>query len=143
MVRGAKWHFAKHPRGLTGYARTVKMVDGEQKYLYMHQVIMGVDAGREIDHIDGNGLNNRRSNLRHVTHSENMMACVIRLGRQHKPKPKLPRKRGYTIANATNQNTVHKRLADGSIRTYFYDRRTGERLSEPRTKVPANRKPVG
>lgn len=41
--------------------------------IYLHQLILGrPDDGLEIDHIDGNSLNNRLSNLRHVTHQENV-----------------------------------------------------------------------
>ena len=37
---------------------------------------MGVQpAGLEIDHIDHNGMNNQKSNLRVVTHQENMKNC--------------------------------------------------------------------
>lgn len=41
--------------------------------IYLHQLIMGeIKDGFEIDHIDGNSLNNRQSNLRFVTHQENV-----------------------------------------------------------------------
>jgi hypothetical protein len=36
---------------------------------YMHHLVIGKRSGFEIDHIDGNRLNNTRANLRHVTHS--------------------------------------------------------------------------
>ncbi|WP_373866782.1 HNH endonuclease [Methylobacterium oxalidis] len=32
----------------------------------------------EVDHEDGDGLNNRRGNLRHVTHTENLQAAFQR-----------------------------------------------------------------
>lgn len=38
---------------------------------YMHRFIMGAEPGQEIDHIDGDGLNNRRANLRFVTSAQN------------------------------------------------------------------------
>lgn len=41
------------------------------KTLRMHQLIMGKIDGFVIDHIDGNGLNNRRENLRFVSKSIN------------------------------------------------------------------------
>ena len=37
----------------------------------MHRILLGVTSGT-IDHIDGDGLNNRRSNLRQCSHSDNM-----------------------------------------------------------------------
>lgn len=43
----------------------------------MHRVIINTPPGMETDHINGNGLDNRKSNLRICTHSENMMnQCV-------------------------------------------------------------------
>jgi hypothetical protein len=38
----------------------------------MHRVLMG-DSDMMVDHIDGNGLNNRRSNLRWATASQNVI----------------------------------------------------------------------
>lgn len=64
LVESSVWrpHFAK---GLV-YARR-----SGPKPWYMHQLVCGVRTGFEVDHIDGNGLNNRRENLRHLTHAQN------------------------------------------------------------------------
>jgi hypothetical protein len=42
-------------------------------YKLMHRLIMNAPADFYVDHKDGNGLNNRRSNLRLVTHQQNML----------------------------------------------------------------------
>jgi hypothetical protein len=46
--------------------------DGDYRPLRMHRLIMGQPPnGREVDHINGDGLNNRRSNLRWATRQQN------------------------------------------------------------------------
>jgi hypothetical protein len=53
----------------TWYARA--NVGGKQ--ILLHRLILGdPPPGMEVDHIDGDGLNNQRSNLRFCTKSENM-----------------------------------------------------------------------
>lgn len=41
------------------------------KTIYLHREITKAPTGLEVDHVDGNGLNNTRTNLRVCTHSEN------------------------------------------------------------------------
>ncbi len=45
---------------------------GKGKTEYMHRIIMGNPKNLEIDHINGNGIDNRKSNLRFATHKQNM-----------------------------------------------------------------------
>lgn len=70
-MRQSSWRLAV--RGRKRYCvGKVKMADGKTRDVYMHQLIMGPPpAGHCIDHIDGNGLNNIRANLRFVTYSVN------------------------------------------------------------------------
>ena len=60
-----------NPRSSNGYARS-----GEG-YL-MHRVVMDAPEGKAIDHINGNGLDNRKSNLRFATRRQNNMNMKLR-----------------------------------------------------------------
>lgn len=42
------------------------------KAVLMHRFLLNASADQEVDHKDGNGFDNRRSNLRRCTHAENM-----------------------------------------------------------------------
>ena len=63
-----KWYALKSPG-------TYYVVREEKKgsFIYMHRLIMGLRPGdgSEVDHINRNGVDNRRGNLRIVTHREN------------------------------------------------------------------------
>lgn len=57
------WHYCR------GYASGAKR-KGETKTLYMHREIMG-NPNCQVDHIDGNRLNNQKSNLRLCDNTRN------------------------------------------------------------------------
>jgi len=70
LVSQTKWNY--HPRG---YAHGRPPLNGQKKKkVLLHRYIMGVldDPTVEIDHINHDLLDNRRENLRIVTHAENM-----------------------------------------------------------------------
>jgi hypothetical protein len=54
------------------YARRTDRSGVKQRSVLMHRVLMGAPNGLEVDHIDGNGLNNRRDNLRTATKAQNV-----------------------------------------------------------------------
>jgi len=53
----------------------------KKKFIYAHREILGAPSGMEVDHIDGNSLNNQKSNLRLCSHRENCSAFHSRKGR--------------------------------------------------------------
>ena len=69
-INSFKW--TARSKSNTVYAWRRGIVDGEYKNIHMHRVILDADKyGLRVDHIDGNGLNNTRQNLRLCTQSEN------------------------------------------------------------------------
>ncbi len=112
-LNAVKWYMLKVPGSRTRYARGT--LNGQTTY--MHQAVLGKKDGLEIDHIDGDGLNNQRENLEHVTHGEN-----LRRAHAHKAfqKPK----------NMGDMRWTVRELADGTKKAYFYCRTTGKRITE-------------
>lgn len=66
ILSNIKWWL--ETRNHTCYARA--RING--KNVLMHRFIVKASPGIEIDHKDGNGLNNQKSNLRAATHAQNM-----------------------------------------------------------------------
>jgi hypothetical protein len=64
LIRQFSWSAEKHRN--TFYAVT----NFNRRHVYMHNLIMR-DSGKETAHEDGDGLNNRRSNLSKVTRQQN------------------------------------------------------------------------
>lgn len=69
MLNQYKWSLFTHPRTRVSYARGTV---AKWTQAFMHRFIMGLtDRSIRVDHKNGNGLDNRRSNLRIATASQN------------------------------------------------------------------------
>ena len=69
LVDGFCWHAL--PYGYSTYASRQKNIGGNRKNFHMHRVIAQTPDHLFTDHIDGDGLNNRRANLRNATCAQN------------------------------------------------------------------------
>jgi len=74
MLNQYRWGVQKI--GQTWYATRNEIFEhvrnGRKKIHYMHRDAVNAEDDEEVDHIDGNGLNNQDDNLRIVTHRQNI-----------------------------------------------------------------------
>lgn len=83
-----KWRAMPTQSGLCYALRTAR--DGNrQRSVLMHCEIMKPQPGQEVDHLNHDGLDNQRGNLRNITHPQNM-------------RNRRPRLAGYCGVNKAN-----------------------------------------
>jgi len=87
IVRSYRWCVWERPRppGRTSgpYAEAFVMRNGRQKHILMHKLLTGYP---KTDHVNGDGLDNQRSNLRPATQGQNAMNRRSKLGTSSKFK---------------------------------------------------------
>lgn len=67
-----QWKWCALKRPYTFYAiRTIRKPNGKRILILMHRLILGTPEGMDSDHRNGDGLDNRRTNLRICTHQQN------------------------------------------------------------------------
>lgn len=113
-IEAHKWFLNGGHKGRVLYA--VASIEG--RMVRAHRLLLGFPSD-VVDHINGNGLDNRRENLRIVTHADNIRAAYALHG-------------NWAKSNKQHGITFHpKVLKSGAQVTYAYDRETKRRLSAP------------
>lgn len=77
MVSGVNW--CACPSRKTFYAHRTISFGGYQQKVILHRLLMNPPADMHIDHINGNGLDCRRENMRIVTLQQNNLNRGIRV----------------------------------------------------------------
>lgn len=82
ILNNYKWHARKAHNNTNSYyaVRTVPHPMGakyannktKRKLIQMHRELLNFPSNKEVDHINGNTLDNRKINLRPCTHAENL-----------------------------------------------------------------------
>ena len=71
-VNQYKWYAQKTSRNTWYAARHTKSILGKRSVIYLHDFILSPQKGFDVDHINGDGLDNQRGNIRIVTRRQNM-----------------------------------------------------------------------
>lgn len=72
-----KYRWRTHRNGRNSfYAAWTTTRDGMGVRVFMHKFLMGAGRGQEVDHINRNGLDNRKENLRLCTRSQNNINVI-------------------------------------------------------------------
>lgn len=74
-----QWKWYSH----NGYGRRDAVIEGKKRIIHLHRLLCD---GEEIDHINGNPSDNRRQNLRAVTHKQNLQNQRPQTGKSSKYK---------------------------------------------------------
>lgn len=79
----SQWNWTCWNRGRgTSYAMRHDYSAKPYECIYMHRLILGLEDGECADHVNRNGLDNRRCNLRKATPSQNMCNAKIQRTRR-------------------------------------------------------------
>lgn len=82
--RHRRWSAIHTARGCYAAAKFWDAKLGRRRCVRMHRLILGIRSAKVFcDHIDHNGLNNRRSNLRRATRRQNRFNARKRLDAKH------------------------------------------------------------
>lgn len=108
-----KWYVTSRGYAATTIYRGKKDGRYVNQTMSMHRLILGAPKGKDVDHKNGNRLDNRRQNLRLATRSQN----VANSGRRSNRKQDLPRGINYNPSIRSKQPYMARITKEG--KTYF------------------------
>lgn len=117
-LRQHRW-YANKIRHIYYVQRNIQVSNSKRQPIFMHRVILNAPDGVEIDHINGNGLDNRRSNLRLCTCGENSRHQRLRLNNTTGFK-------GVTIAKQMPRNPYQAQIMINNKQIYLGCHQTAE-----------------
>lgn len=124
-----RWYYSKG-----GYAvRNARRETKQRRKIWMHRQIMNAPEDMEVDHINGNTLDNRRINLRLCNHVENVRNQHIARGATSRYKGVSwdSRSGKWQAQIGFNTRVIYLgRFADEADAAAAYDRAARERFGE-------------
>jgi len=103
-----KWTFLFVGKGYEGYAVHYRRgADKKVTQIQLHTIINKTPKGMETDHINGNSLDNRRCNLRTVTHQQNLQNSRKKCITRSKYKGVAPARKKWRAQIASNNKTYY------------------------------------
>ncbi len=70
ILSAHRWHAMRGRKG-NFYAARDDFTGGVRQHIYMHRVILDAPSDLQVDHANGDGLDNRRGNLRTASRAQN------------------------------------------------------------------------
>ena len=111
LVKHINWNVHIMQKGYK-YVYTFQKVNGKRKMIYLHRMIADCGLSLFVDHINGNTLDNRRSNLRASTNRQNQW-------NQKRVRGVIPFK-GVTFENGCYRSRIRingKKVSIGTFKT--------------------------
>lgn len=109
-----RWHAVE----INGHRYAARASAGNTT-VYMHRVITDASAGVLVDHVNGDGLDNRRCNLRLCTHAENTR-------NQRRRRPAKSGFKGVSVGGGRARNIIFARISVGGRHHYLGSFKTTE-----------------